>query len=431
MTATDDALARDLQTPVEMLMSIAQRSSDLTVLALIAAHPNASAQLLAELWSHPRVSAVRAQDPSPRDFAGYDVSDEEALYQLETTIASHPNIPDNLLARLHTDWRYNLPIASNPRTAAQMLDSIARRPDSGLAVKAIVHHANTSTNTLEYLACVLGDEHLDALQAHPNSSALVQNIIAYRLEGEQLFPQAAERMADHGNIHMLIADPTTPTPILDRIFNRLKLNLVPLTQMANHPNISPATLQAMSERLVMWYQGLQASRTFASNPTVSDSVLTLYTTLMSHADQIPGIQSTFDRLGAALWLFQIGHHEKLRLASNGKTSPEQLALLAQDVSEHVLEAVARNPAAPLLILEQLALYHSQMIEDTLARHTQASPDLLRELYQRQSVRYLGDRRYWLFAAHPNTPQEILTTLSRHKDVRIQEALNSNPNFRRT
>lgn len=122
--------------------------------------------------------------------------------------------------------------------------------------------------------------------------------------------------------------------------------------------------------------------------------------------------------------------EKYTLAKNPETSGAILLWLATiattDASQDILCTVARNPSTAPSLLETLMARQSERLEDAIARNPHTDGDMLRELYRRQHDRIFVNRHYWLIAAHPNTPPDILQELARFAE-NIQHALNQNPN----
>lgn len=122
--------------------------------------------------------------------------------------------------------------------------------------------------------------------------------------------------------------------------------------------------------------------------------------------------------------------EKYTLAKDPETSGAILLWLATiatpDVDKDLLRTVARNPSTAPSILETLIDHRSEALDDAIAQNPHTDGDMLREIYRRQHERIYINRRYWLIAAHRNTPPDILQELARLVE-NIQHALNHNPN----
>lgn len=122
--------------------------------------------------------------------------------------------------------------------------------------------------------------------------------------------------------------------------------------------------------------------------------------------------------------------EKYTLAKNPETSGAVLLWLATiattDASQDILRTVARNPSTAPSLLETLMTRQSEWLDDAIAQNPHTDGEMLRKLYHRQHDRIFVNRHYWLIAAHPNTPPDILKELARFI-INIQHALNQNPN----
>jgi DNA-binding IscR family transcriptional regulator len=191
-------IAGNPQTPPDVLTQLAQQSSDMGVLREIAGNPSTPSHLLPDLWFHPRVVEVRAADPNPRDFAGYDASDEDALYSLESSIARHPNLPQATeaeLTQLDSDWNFGKLVLFDRNAAPQVLQVLGRTRQHDAE---LVHHRNTPSSMLEMLACRVSTRALGAIQNHPNRTPLAAEIIVYR-QGQGNASQAAlDLLAQYG-----------------------------------------------------------------------------------------------------------------------------------------------------------------------------------------------------------------------------------------
>jgi hypothetical protein len=258
MNKTDYTLASDSTTSSEDLTQLVERSSDMAILALIAAHPNAPGTLLAALWTHPHVLIVRDQaknDPNPRDFAGYDASDEDNLYSLEFAIAQHPNTPQDMLMQFAQQQRFGGTVARNPSASPQVLEMIVRSEShyGGVTIKDIGCHPNTPAAILDIIACRLPLDELDVIQGHPNLSALAREIIAYRQHHAAASPVAIELMVSHSGydvLKRLLYAPDTAASFLSQIFNRMRKDTFTLILVAQHPNTPPDILEQLAHSTV-------------------------------------------------------------------------------------------------------------------------------------------------------------------------------------
>lgn len=430
--------ARNPDTSADELAQLAERSSDMGILVLIAAHPNASGALLAALWTHPHVVHVRYEaetNPNTRDYAGYndDVLDEDNLSRMETEIARHPKLPEDMMRQFAQQAKYGGMVATNPSATPEILEAMVHDEQHyAWTIKAIGVHPNASAVALDIAACRVLNDEVDLIKDHANMSALAKEIIAYRQGGETASPEAVEKMAAHGTVNVLnriLKRPDLPAPVLATIFSRLARNFFMLTHIAQHPNTSADTLEAIADKLVSWYLHLRF-RVTNKNSAIGDYTATLYTALLNHANSTPEIRASLDRLGDGLPLFRMTQKEKMKLAADPATPDEMLSLLALDLSEDVLSTLARNPSISLKILEMLIPYRAIFIDNAIASNLNASGELLREIYRRQHTREMSYRNYAMIAAHPNTPQDILAELARRRNASVQNALARNPNFQR-
>lgn len=439
MDRTDYNLASNPDTSADELAQLAERSSDMGILVLIAAHPNAPGSLLAALWTHPHVVNVRYEaetNPNTRDYAGYnnDVLDEDNLRRMEFEIVSHPNLPEAMMRQFAQQAKYGGMVATNPSATPEILETMVHDGQHyAWTIKAIGVHPKAPAAALDVVVCRVLNDEIDLIKDHPNLSALAKEIIAYRQGSETASPEAVEKLAAHGTVNVLnriLKRPDTPAPVLATIFSRLgRDDFFTLTHIAQHPNTSANTLLDISDKLVKWYVHLRF-RVVNRSPTRGDYTAALYTALLNHANSTPEIRALLDRLGDGLPLFQMTQQEKMTLAADPTTPDEMLSLLALDLSEDVLRTLAHNPSTSLKILEMLLPYRSIFIDNAIAYNLNASGELLREIYRRQRTREVSYRNYAMIAAHPNTPQDILAELARNQNKGVQNALARNPNFQR-
>lgn len=246
-------LASNPDTSADELVQLAERSSDMGILALIAAHPNASGALLAALWTHPHVVNIRYEaknNPNPRDFAGYDASDEDNLHSMEGAIARHPNVPEDMLKQFSQQARFGSTVANNPSATPEMLEAMIHNGSHYAGtIREVGRHPNTPTAALDIVACRVFVDELDMIKDHPNLSALAREIIAYRQGHDDASAEAITQIASYGTIDVLnriIGTPDTPASVLRLIFNRLGRDFYTLGRIAQHPNTPPDVLAKLA-----------------------------------------------------------------------------------------------------------------------------------------------------------------------------------------
>ncbi|MCB0919265.1 MAG: hypothetical protein KDC39_11945 [Actinobacteria bacterium] len=119
-------------------------------------------------------------------------------------------------------------------------------------------------------------------------------------------------------------------------------------------------------------------------------------------------------------------------AGNPGTPPEVLAVLSQDPDEQVRISVAGNPARPPRVLESLAQDESESVRTAVARDPECPPEVLLSLAQNpdthdallenpntpgEALQLIsrGDFKdkwnYYQLALHPNTPTDVLRSLT--------------------
>lgn len=172
MNSSDYDLARNPDASADELAQLAERSSEMGILAMIARHPNASGALLGALWAHPHVIHIRYEaehNPNPRDFAGYDASDEDNLHRMEAAIARHPNVPTDMLEQFAQQARFGGMVAVNPSTPPEILEAMVQDGQHYLStIIAIGRHPNTPQDVLAQLAQNQDGRIQDALARNPN-----------------------------------------------------------------------------------------------------------------------------------------------------------------------------------------------------------------------------------------------------------------------
>jgi hypothetical protein len=118
-----------------------------------------------------------------------------------------------------------------------------------VTIKDIARHPNTPAAALDIVACALSVNELDALQGHPNLSALAREIIAYRQHHAPASPAALELMISHLTMDVynrLIYAPDTPASVLRLLFNRMQKDRSALIFIAQHPNTPPDVLAQLA-----------------------------------------------------------------------------------------------------------------------------------------------------------------------------------------
>ena len=120
---------------------------------------------------------------------------------------------------------------------------------------------------------------------------------------------------------------------------------------------------------------------------------------------------------------------KQRLGRNPSLSIAFMQLLATDADNEVRRAVTRNINCPIALLEQLARDHCAWVRAGVAFQVNASSELMCRLFKEADIETDIDVLSGV-ASNPNTPSEIMLSLSRHKEADVRRGVILNPKAER-
>ncbi|WP_298617905.1 RNA-guided endonuclease TnpB family protein [uncultured Thermosynechococcus sp.] len=115
------------------------------------------------------------------------------------------------------------------------------------------------------------------------------------------------------------------------------------------------------------------------------------------------------------------NNNRIQKARNRRTSPSELAQLAQDKDWRVREAVAEHPQTPVKELTQLARDKRWEVRKAVARNPQVPPEVLTRLAEDEAFH----ARYAV-AENPKTPEGVLTQLARDERWEVRLAVAKHP-----
>ena len=120
---------------------------------------------------------------------------------------------------------------------------------------------------------------------------------------------------------------------------------------------------------------------------------------------------------------------KQRLGRNPSLSIAFMQLLAIDADDEVRRAVTRNTNCPITLLEQLARDHCAWVRAGVAYQVNANNELMYHLFKEADIETDIDVLSGI-ASNPNTPSEIMLSLSQHKEADVRRGVILNPKAER-
>ena len=100
-----------------------------------------------------------------------------------------------------------------------------------------------------------------------------------------------------------------------------------------------------------------------------------------------------------------------------------------DADDEVRRAVTRNTNCPITLLEQLARDHCAWVRAGVAFQVNASSELMCRLFKEADIETDIDVLSGI-ASNPNTPSEIMLSLSQHKEADVRRGVILNPKAER-
>lgn len=115
--------------------------------------------------------------------------------------------------------------------------------------------------------------------------------------------------------------------------------------------------------------------------------------------------------------------EQLQIANDPNSPQEQLSALAQQEDDEIQRAIAQNPNAPLEVLLSLG----ERFPEESAKNPSLSLFLLESP---QKLREMPNQTALAFAAHPKTPDWLLSLLLDHQEASVGRAIVKRPQLSR-
>ena len=284
--------------------------------------------------------------------------------EVRAAVAANPSTPPGALARLAADMELDVraAAAANPSTPAPTLEAVAAS-DHWKSLQSLAKNPSASPRALRLVAEAWVTYGSENLAHNPSTPAdLLEDLIGGRCPHRVKCPDDECRWQEESRLEVaagVAANPSTPLSVIS--------DMEECWRTDHEFAMALARVETDTQRLEEWAE---------------------------HSDE---------------WV-------RGEAAANPNTSPETLALLSADRSDHVGERVAAHPACPPAALRSFAHDGAHLAQ--VVSNANCPDDVLAFIA-------LEDGDAWMAAEHPNCPPDTLRDMA-SKGVEVA-AVAANPN----